>query len=250
MVRNVQVYPDRQALIQSALALCLQASNEASTQFTIAVAGGNTPKPLYQALKDAKTDWQRWHIFFGDERFVPPTDPQSNQKMVRETWLNHVPIPESHIHPMPTDQGDPPSCAKAYEDHLRQFFQLSQAQSLPQFDLVLLGMGEDGHTASLFPHAPALEVHDSLVTVGNKDGQPRLTLTLPVINNAKQIVFLVEGQGKAQTLAKVLAVEGDDRQYPARLVDKKAIWLVDRSAAEVFMSQFGAEYELPHCTGE
>jgi len=239
MIRNVQVYPDRQALIESALALCLQASTTASTHFSIAVAGGNTPKPLYEALREAQTDWQKWHIFFGDERYVPPSDRQSNQKMVREAWLNHVPIPEQHIHPMPTAEGDPQRSAAIYADHLRQFFGLTTPQALPQFDLVLLGMGEDGHTASLFPHTPALDVQDCLVTVGAKDGQPRLTLTLPVINNAKQIVFLVEGQSKAKTLAKVLAVEADDRQYPARLVDKKAIWLVDCTAAEVFMSELG-----------
>lgn len=239
MIRNVQVYPDRQALIGSALNLCLQASAEASTHFSIAVAGGSTPKPLYSALKDAQTDWRKWHIFFGDERFVPPSDPQSNQKMVREAWLNHVPIPENQIYPMPTEQGDPQHCAAVYADRLRQFFQLNASPALPQFDLVLLGMGDDGHTASLFPYTPALEVQDSLVTVGTKEGQPRLTLTLPVINNAKQIVFLVEGSNKARTLAKVLAVEGDDRQYPARLIDKKAIWLVDRSAAAVFVSALG-----------
>jgi len=240
MIRNVQVYPDRQALIASALTLCLQASTEASTHFSIALAGGSTPQPLYSALKDAQTDWHKWHIFFGDERFVPPSDPQSNQKMVREAWLNHVPIPESQIYPMPTEQGDPQRCAEIYADRLYQFFQLNSAQALPQFDLVLLGMGEDGHTASLFPYTPALEVQNALVTVGNKDGQPRLTLTLPVINNAKQIIFLVEGQNKARTLARVLAVEGDDRQYPARLVTKKAIWLVDRSAADVFVSELSS----------
>jgi 6-phosphogluconolactonase len=198
----------------------------------MAVAGGNTPKPLYQALADVDgIDWHKWHIFFGDERFVPPTDPHSNFRMVTEAWLSHGKIPASNIHPMPTE-GDPATCASAYDRHLRQFWQLGETE-MPQLDLILLGMGDDGHTASLFPFTPALTVVDRAVTVGEKDGQPRLTLTVPAINNAKAIIFLVEGATKAQALKQVFSASANAHEFPARLIDPKALWLVDRACASL-----------------
>lgn len=232
MIRNIQVYNDRPSLITAVLQLCVQSAQNAGERFSLAVAGGSTPKPLYQALAEVDgIDWHRWHIFFGDERFVPPSDPQSNYRMVTEAWLKNGKIPSSHIHPMPTE-GDPLGCAHSYDRHLREFWQLGEAE-MPQLDLILLGMGDDGHTASLFPFTPALEVVDRAVTVGEKDRQPRLTLTVPAINNAKTIIFLVEGAGKAKALAQVFSPSADNREFPARLIASKALWLVDRQAASL-----------------
>ncbi|MFN3926968.1 MAG: 6-phosphogluconolactonase [Pseudanabaenaceae cyanobacterium] len=234
MATNIRIFADRTSLIAEALKICLETAAQ-KTRLAIALAGGNTPKPLYQALAQADTDWQKWHIFFGDERFVPHSDPQSNYRMVREAWLDHVPIPPAHIQPIPTDTSDPHLASQQYEQTLCEFFGIG-AGEFPHFDIVLLGMGEDGHTASLFPFTEALSVGDRLVTVGYKDGQPRITLTVPTINHAEQIIFLVEGSSKAPALSAVLAETGDPQQYPARLVSRQALWLVDRAAAQHLQS--------------
>lgn len=234
MNRHIHIFADRSTLITRALQICLETASSSIQErgrFTIALAGGNTPKPLYQALAESDGAWQNWHIFFGDERFVPHTDPQSNYRMAREIWLDQVSIPPSQIYPIPTDTDDPHLASHQYEQTLHTCFGLS-AGEFPQFDLILLGMGDDGHTASLFPHTPALQVDDRLVTVGHKDGQPRITLTVPTINHARTILFLVEGSGKAPALAQVLAETGDPHQYPARLISPHAIWLVDQQASQ------------------
>jgi len=175
--------------------------------------------------------WQQIHIFWGDERYVPHDHPDSNYQMTREVWLDPASIPSETIHPMPTDAPDPAAAAQAYEAELQTFFQL-QPNEFPSFDIVLLGMGDDGHTASLFPHTPALQVYDRLITVGNKDGQPRLTITVPVINQARNVIFLVAGASKRPALAQVFAAEGDSAAYPSRLVQPNGHlwWLLDAAA--------------------
>jgi 6-phosphogluconolactonase len=234
MKRNIRIFDDRASLVAEAMRLCL-ASAQASVRFTIALAGGSTPKPLYQALAESPAEWDRWHIFFGDERFVPHSDPQSNYKMAKEVWLDRVAIPPAQIYPIPTDGDDPAVVSQRYEQVLQDFWGIDPG-AFPAIDVVLLGMGDDGHTASLFPFTPALAVHDRLVTVGYKDSQPRITLTVPTINHAQQVIFLVEGGAKAKALSAVLAETGDDQQYPARLIKDEAIWLVDRAAAQLLGS--------------
>jgi 6-phosphogluconolactonase len=201
-------------------------------RFRLALAGGNTPKPVYEALAQADLPWEQLEIFWGDERFVPPTHPDSNEHMARLAWLDRVPIPAENIYPMPTEGDDPAHCAQQYEADLRRAFGLA-AGEWPMFDLILLGLGDDGHTASLFPHTAALQVTDRLVTVGDRQGQPRLTLTVPVLNAARQIWFLVAGASKVAALGHIFAAEDDAQTWPARLVRPQGelFWLLDAAAA-------------------
>ncbi|MBD2187698.1 6-phosphogluconolactonase [Pseudanabaena mucicola] len=232
MARQVEIWNDRAEIASRALLLCQLAYNDAiakSDRFTIVAAGGSTPRVLYELLKNKDWDWSKVHVFWGDERYVPVTDPQSNEGMTRNAWLDHITIPAANIHGIPTNANDPSAAALQYEQHIQDFFEI-ETGIFPQFDLVLLGMGDDGHTASLFPHTPALKVNDRLVTVGEKDGQPRITMTVPLINKAKEIIFMIEGIAKAKALKAVLAPSGDVNQYPSRLITGNTIWLCDRTA--------------------
>jgi 6-phosphogluconolactonase len=235
MPRIIEVLPDRSALIQRSLVLILDhlhAAIAARDQFTIALAGGSTPKPLYEAIATQDLPWDKIHVFWGDERYVPPDHPDSNQGMARRAWLDRVNIPVVNLHPMPTDEADPDMAAVKHEQQLRQFFQAPSG--IPTLDLVLLGIGDDAHTASLFPQTKALQVRDRLVTVGSKDGQPRLTLTVPLINQARSVVFLVVGASKKAALAEIFAPVADEYTYPARLIQPQGElwWLLDRAAGE------------------
>jgi 6-phosphogluconolactonase len=207
----------------------LQQAIDKNGTATIALAGGSTPKVVYQALAKANFAWDKLHVFWGDERFVPPSHPDSNEKMARQNWLDLVPIPAANIHPWPTEAGTPEQCATLYAAELTKYF----VAPMPSFDLVLLGMGEDGHTASLFPHTPALTVMDRSTTVGEKDGQPRLTLTVPAINNAVCVAFIITGAGKRPALQQVMAPVADSQQYPSRLIQPigKLYWWLDEAAA-------------------
>ncbi len=233
-MRKIQVLADKPALIEQALSLILERIHTACQergQFTIALAGGSTPKPLYEAIAAQALPWEKIHVFWGDERYVPADHSDSNQKMTREAWLDKVNIPVSNIHPMPTGGGDPVADAKNHSQHLQEFFQLSPGE-FPRFDLILLGTGDDAHTASLFPHTDALKVKDSLVTVGNKSGEPRLTFSVPLINQARCVIFLVAGENKQTALAHIFASEADDSAYPARLIQPEGElwWLLDEAA--------------------
>jgi len=232
MARQVEIWNDRAEIANRALMLCQIAYDQAiakGDKFTIVAAGGSTPRVLYELLAIKEWDWSKVHVFWGDERYVPVTDPQSNEGMTRAAWLDRVAIPAINIHAVPTDQADPAIAAAQYEQHIQEFFGVSVGE-IPQFDLILLGMGDDGHTASLFPHTTALKVRDRLVTVGEKDGQPRITFTVPLINQAKEIIFMIEGAAKAKALKAVLAPSGDVSQYPSRLITGNAFWLCDRTA--------------------
>ena len=212
----------------------LQTSIAARDQFTIALSGGSTPKPLYEAIAAQDLPWDKIHVFWGDERYVPPTHPDSNEGMARQAWLNKVPIPPANIHPMPTDEADPAVAAAKHDQQLREFFNVESGE-IPIFDVVLLGMGDDAHTASLFPHTPALQVRDRLVTTGNKDGQPRITFTVPLINQARWVLFVVAGASKQPALAEVFAPEADAMTYPSRLIqptDGELWWLLDQAAGQ------------------
>ena len=234
MEKFLEVLPDKPSLIQRALALTLeklQAAIDERGQCTLALSGGSTPKPLYEAMANQDFPWEKLHIFWGDERYVSPDHPDSNQRMARQAWLNRVPIPAENIHPMPTEGESAMADAMAYEQDITHFFDTSAA-TFPRFDLILLGMGDDGHTASLFPKTEALSVRDRLITVGEKDTQPRLTFTVPLLNQARCVLFLVAGNNKCPALAQVFASEADSSLYPSRLIQPKGEmwWLLDAAA--------------------
>lgn len=236
MKKIVEVLPDVDALIERSRVITLEKINTAIAErgiCTIALSGGSTPKPLYEAIAREQLPWHKLHIFWGDERYVPPDDPESNQLMARTAWLNKVEIPASNIHPMPTDEADPAVAASKHEKELQEFFQVP-AGEFPVFDIILLGIGDDGHTASLFPHTAALKVSDRLVTVGNKDGQPRITFTYSLINQARYVMFVVAGASKKPALAQIFAPDGDAYTYPSRLIQPhgELWWLLDRAAGE------------------
>jgi 6-phosphogluconolactonase len=210
------------------------------THFTMVLSGGSTPAALYALLADKvfvgqRLPWENLHFFWGDERHVAPDDPQSNYYMAHKTLLSKAPVPASNIHRVRAEAADAAKVAREYERELRSFFQLKTGQ-IPCFDCVLLGMGADGHTASLFPGSPALQENQHLMAANwvEQFQAFRFTLTVPVLNNAGCVIFLVSGEEKAETLKQVL--EGDYRpdRLPAQLirpVHGKLIWIVDRAAA-------------------
>lgn len=234
MLKKVEILPTKTDLILRSRSLVTDKIQDAIAErgiCTIALSGGSTPKPLYEALAAESLPWSQIHLFWGDERYVAPTHPDSNQRMTREAWIDRVALPTANIHPIPTHSGDPARDAQGYEEELRDFFQTT-GSDIPVFDIILLGMGDDGHTASLFPHTEALTIRDRWVTVGNKDGQPRLTLTVPLINRARTVFFLVSGVSKRPALAEIFAREGDALSYPSRLIqpDGELWWLLDEAA--------------------
>lgn len=236
MNKIVEVLPDKASLLKRSLEVVLskmQAAIQEHGRCAIALAGGGTPKPLYEALSTQDLPWEKVHVFWGDERYVPADHPDSNQGMARSAWLDKVDIPAANIHPMPTDGATPAADAEKHEAQLREFFGTAVGE-FPQFDVILLGIGDDAHTASLFPHTDALQVKDRLVTVGNKDGQPRITFTAPLINHAHCVIFLVAGASKRPALAQIFAPDADALTYPARLIQPQGElwWLLDESAGQ------------------
>ncbi len=231
---QIQVLSDKPTLIAYALNLIvdkIHTTLQQQDKFTLALAGGSTPKPLYEALAQQSLPLEKIHIFWGDERYVPADDNESNQRMARQAWLDQVDFPPSNIHCMPTDGDDPSVDAQTHDQELREFFGV-KAGEFPAFDIILLGMGDDGHTASLFPQTEALTVSDRLITVGNKDGKPRLTFTYPLINHARCVIFLVAGENKRPALAQIFSENGDETLYPAKAVKPQGelLWLLDEAA--------------------
>jgi 6-phosphogluconolactonase len=236
MNKIVEVLPDKEALIKRSLEVVLskiQTAIQERGRCTIALAGGGTPKPLYEAIATQNLPWEKIHVFWGDERYVPPDHPDSNQGMARHAWLDKVDMPETNIHPMPTGGNSPMADTQKHDADLREFFKTPVGE-FPRFDVILLGIGDDAHTASLFPHTDALKMQDHLVTVGNKDGQPRITFTAPLINHAHSVIFLVSGASKRPALAQIFAADADAMTYPARLIQPlgELWWLLDQSAGQ------------------
>jgi 6-phosphogluconolactonase len=203
-------------------------------RFAVVLAGGSTPRAAYEILaRDlaGTIAWNDVHVFFGDERSVPPDHEDSNYRMAREALLDHVSAVS--VHRMRAEVS-PDEAAASYEDELRGFF---GAEELPRFDLILLGIGGDGHTASLFPETPALEVKDRWVVANPvpKLDTTRITLTAPVLNAARAVDFLVAGEGKAEALKEILEGDADPRRYPAKLIRPPGgpAWMVDRAAARL-----------------
>ncbi|MBC6473728.1 MAG: 6-phosphogluconolactonase [Hormoscilla sp. GM102CHS1] len=234
MQKIVEVLPDKTGLIERALAVVLdkmQSAFQSRGTCTIALAGGSTPKTLYEALAAQDLPWEKIHVFWGDERYVPPSHPDSNAGMARSVWLDRVDMPAANIHPMPTDGDSPAGDAAKHDAQLQEFFGVPVGE-FPAFDVILLGMGDDGHTASLFPHTEALNVRDRLVTVGNKDGTPRITFAVPLINQAHCVLFMVAGANKKLALTQIFAPAADERAYPARMIQPQGElwWLLDGAA--------------------
>jgi 6-phosphogluconolactonase len=203
--------------------------------FVVALSGGKTPVNFYQTLAENKgmLPWNKTHLFLADERFLPFEDKDSNCHLLRKTLLDKIEIPQENIHPIPTGRSTPKISARAYEEDLRIFFKLRSDQ-YPEFDLILLGIGKDGHTASLFPGSPVLKERDCLAAAVILDEirHHRITITLPVINHARQVVFLVSGKSKASVLEKVVSQK--DPSLPASMVrpDKgELLFLSDLEAA-------------------
>jgi 6-phosphogluconolactonase len=234
--KTVEVLPDLAALVDRTLAIVLEKIETAIAQrncCTLALSGGSTPKPLYAKLAEQALPWDKIHIFWGDERYVPPSHPDSNEGMSRKVWLDKVPLPAGNIHAMPTQLDNPAMAADQHEAELYAFFNTRPGE-FPAFDIILLGMGDDGHTASLFPHTQALTVRDRLITIGNKADSLRLTFTAPLINHARTVIFMVAGANKQTALSHVFASEDDDSLYPSRLIQPQGElwWLLDAAAGE------------------
>ncbi|MGH2442247.1 MAG: 6-phosphogluconolactonase [Chloroflexota bacterium] len=203
--------------------------------FRVALSGGNTPRALYEklAVESSKSEiWDCVQVFFSDERFVPPDSTESNFHLAKTTLLSRVPIPERFVYRVATVEIPPEAAAKAYEDELRRVFAV-RMPDVPRFDLILLGLGEDGHTASLFPDTEALRVQDRLVVANfvSKLNTWRVTFTYPLINAAEHVIFLVQGEGKAEMVRRVVDGAPD---LPASGVHPDSgtlTWLLDQAAA-------------------
>jgi len=244
---EIRILTTPQELFAAAAEEVLHATNEAVKQrgrFTIALSGGSTPKSLFNLLAtNARNSlpWDRMFFFWGDERHVPPNDPESNYRMADAAMLSKVPVPAGNVFRMLAENPDAAAAAEAYEQTLRKFFQLNPGE-FPHFDLILLGMGPDGHTASLFPGTAGLQEKSRLVIANwvEKLKTHRLSLTLPVLNAARGVAFLVSGTEKASALRAVLEDNVPGEQYPSKLVqpkDGKLIWFLDRAAASELASQ-------------
>ena len=216
---------------------CARASIAANGRFSVALSGGSTPKGVYSLLAATNdVPWDRVHFFFGDERHVPPTDAESNYRMVHESLFAKANIPAENIHRVRAEL-DAETAAAQYEEELRSFFQVAEGE-WPRFDLVMLGMGPDGHTASLFPGSQALHENARMVVANwvEKFKTHRITLTFPVLNHASEVMFLVAGEDKAGVLREVL--QGQQKLYPAQQVqpvDGSLLWIIEKSAARLLM---------------
>lgn len=234
----IRKFSDLRELNQEAAQLFVQCANDAIAEkghFTVALTGGSSPVGLYQLLAASpyrdQVAWEQVYVFWGDERWVPLNDEKSNARMAFETLLEHVPIRKDQVFPMWADGMSPDEFARNYEQTLR-----SHLHPDGRFDLILLGMGADGHTASWFPHTAVLHERNKWVAAYYLEAQAmhRITLTVPVINRARQIAVIAFGANKADALYEVLRGERNVEEYPAQLVvptDGQLAWFVDEAAA-------------------
>jgi 6-phosphogluconolactonase len=241
---NIEITDDAESLAHRSVDSFIEQANKAISQkgvFFTAISGGHTPQRFYELLgrddhKD-KIPWDKVQLFWVDERYVPPDSALSNYKLAADTFLNKVKIPSSNVHQIPTDFDDLNKAAREYENTIREVFDLKDKQ-MPQFDMVVLGMGADGHTGSLFPNSYAPFDTDDLVCVvyAMENEVARITLTHPVLCEANHLAVLVSGEEKAQTLKEVLTSKPDEVQYPIHTLWPaldKIIWLVDKDAAKM-----------------
>jgi 6-phosphogluconolactonase len=236
---GVQVFDDAEAVARAAAELFARLSLEAVEErgsFSVALSGGTTPRRVYELLASdeykERAPWPNVHVFFGDERTVPADHAESNYRMASEALLSRVEIPSENVHRI-EGLGDAAANARNYESVVRRFF---GDAGWPRFDLVFLGMGDDGHTASLFPETPALEESRAWVAANwvEKLGAWRITLTAPAVNAARRVVFLVTGASKSERLREVLNGARDPSRLPSQMIrpaDGALSWYVDRAAA-------------------
>jgi 6-phosphogluconolactonase len=243
---EIQVLADASTVAEFASAQMIQIAKDAIAargRFCIALAGGSTPHLLYTSLtqpeKLAQIDWSSVQVYWGDERCVPPDDPDSNYLMARQVLLDHAPLPAENVHRI-CGELEPEHAAQMYEAELRQ---VSPETNIPRFDLVLLGLGEDGHTASLFSGSSALaETKRWVVSVEHTAPPPplvtRISLTLPVFNAAANLIFLVSGSGKAGIFSRLIQKIDRPNLLPAQLIrpqNGRLVWAVDRLAAGEYL---------------
>ncbi|HEX8991036.1 MAG TPA: 6-phosphogluconolactonase [Anaerolineales bacterium] len=237
---DVRVFDDLDALSQAAAVVFVgscAAAIPARGRSLVALSGGNTPTRLYEALARSpyaeQVDWLHLHVFWGDERCVPPDDPQSNYRQAKDAFLSRVPLPEENIHRV-MGELQPEQAAAAYARTIKTY--ATPPLDWPRFDLVLLGMGDDGHTAALFPGSPVEMTGSTAAVTADYEGRPanRVTLTSHVLNAARRVLFLISGESKSQTLAHVLSGNYQPEILPAQRIrpeDGELIWMVDRAAA-------------------
>ncbi len=237
---DIRIFDNLESLSRAATKLFIETSAQAISgrgRFLVALSGGNTPSELYRSLAQSpykeQVDWTHVHAFWGDERCVPIGDSENSYRQAYDALLSHVPTPAENIHRVESDL-EPAEAAKDYALVLKQF--ASPPLDWTRFDLVLLGMGADGHTASLFPGSEVNVSTPTLAVTAQYQNRPanRVTLTPLVLNSARRIIFLVSGESKAQTLANVLYGGYDPEQFPAQRIhptDGELIWMADQSAA-------------------
>ena len=241
--REIQIVENAEDVSRTAaemMASLARQKLQSKDYFAVALSGGSTPKNMFAILaNDAdlreQMPWDSVHFFWGDERHVPPDHTDSNYRMTNEAMLSKVPVPAGNIHRIRAENPDAGKAAQDYEQELREFFRL-ETEQLPAFDCVFLGMGPDGHTASLFPGTEALNERKRFVVSNwvDKFQSYRITLTAPVLNNADLVIFLVSGEEKAEPLRVVLEGKKQTDRFPSQLIEPtqgKLLWLVDRAAA-------------------
>jgi 6-phosphogluconolactonase len=232
---RTEILADPPALARRAAEWMTTIALAATAPCRICLSGGSTPKILYELLASdefrGRFPWARVSWFWGDERFVPPDHPESNYRMAREAMLATSPVPPDHVHPIPTD-GSPDDAARRYEQTLQEAYGAPTLDpSRPLFEIMLLGLGPDGHTASLLPGDAALDERKRwVVAVAHGRPEVRITLTLPAIESSRHVAFLVEGKAKAPVLAAIRAGASDLPAARVRPVGE-LVWLVDRAAA-------------------
>jgi len=229
------VFDDAEVLAHNAAQWLAEKARAATGRFAICCSGGSTPKRLYERLAEPdvaeRFPWPRVHWFWGDERFVPHDHPDSNYGMMHAALLSRAPVPPSHVHAVPTEGLTPEQAAASYEQTLRNFCGAARLDTAPLFDLVLLGIGEDGHTASLFPGQPALdETQRWVVAVVGVKTEARITLTFPALDSARDVIFLAVGAKKRDVVQRA---RGGDRALPSARIKPLGTlrWFVDRAAA-------------------
>jgi len=238
---SINIYPDTETLSQEAARYIVRVAQESITahkRFTIALSGGSTPKKLYGLLAEepyrSQIDWAQVDIFWSDERCVPADDAESNFLMAQQVLLSKIPVPANQIHRMPADQTDRDAASYAYTLEMQQTI---GSENVPSFDLIQLGMGPEGHTASLFPHQPSLHEQQRLVmpVTVPKPPPPRLTFTPRLLNAAAHVLFLVTGAEKQDAVKAVLEGDYQPDKYPAQIVQPtkgEVTWMLDQTAAE------------------
>jgi 6-phosphogluconolactonase len=239
---EISVLPDRAAVARAAVerfVAVAQAALAARGTFAVALSGGSTPRDLYGLLAcepwKGEVDWRRTHLFWGDERCVPPDHPQSNYRLAREVLLDRIPTAPENVHRLKAERPDRQAAAKAYADEIARFVPVDDG-GIPRFDLMLLGLGSDGHTASLLPGSALVHEQRQIVAVSDREreGIIRLTVTPPVLRHAAVLLFVVTGEDKAAALREVLEGEEHAGRYPAQVVRQAqgdVVWLVDGAAA-------------------